>query len=98
MLSEYPAIAHVPEKDSLESRLLVVEANVASMMSAEKVLETKLDINTAATQQILDVVTTFKGGMQLLGWAGVCVKWILSVGAAIAAIYGAFHLLPPGRP
>lgn len=60
-------------------------------------VETKLDANNLATAEILALVGTFKGGMQFLGWMGVAAKWIASVGAAVAAIYAAFHLFggPP---
>lgn len=56
-----------------------------------KVVEKKLDANNLATAEILQLVSTFKGGMQFLGWLGVAAKWVASVGAAVGAVYAAVH-------
>lgn len=74
--------------DDFNARLIVIEKRGTEMA-------VKLDENTAATKEVLQLVSTFKGGMQFLGWLGIGAKWIASIAAAIAAMYAAFHLWGP---
>lgn len=60
-------------------------------------VEKKLDANNLATAEILLLVSTFKGGMQFLGWLGIGAKWVASVGAAIAAVLGMLHFFGNGK-
>lgn len=70
---------------SLEERLLLVE------VQAERIptIETKLDTNTAMTENIVEMFRTMEAGVRVLGVVGRFAKWlapIVALGASIWAI------------
>lgn len=79
-------------------RLRAIEDRGTAMQQHQQAMEKKLDANTASTAEILALVSTFKGGMQFLGWLGVAAKWIGTISAAIAAVAVALHLFGGVKP
>lgn len=49
------------------------------------------------TQEVLDILTAVKGGLKVLGGLGTVVKWVATVGGALATIWAlATGKIPPG--
>jgi len=42
----------------------------------------------ADTQDVLDILNAVKGGLKVLGWLGTAMKWIATVGGAVATVWG----------
>lgn len=53
-------------------------------------IERSLATNTAATQEVLEIVTMGRSFFKVLGHIGTAAKWIASIGTAIGVIYAAW--------
>lgn len=59
-------------------------------------LEASLAENTAATKEVLEIVTMAKGFFKVLGHIGNAIKWIAGFGAAAGALWTTWpHGTPP---
>ncbi len=57
-------------------------------------IEQNMQVNTdateaarAGTQEVIDILTAVKGGLKVLGGLGTALKWIATVGGALATIW-----------
>ena len=53
-------------------------------------IERSLATNTAATQEVLEIVTMGRSFFKVLGYVGKAAKWIGSIGAACGVLYAAW--------
>lgn len=61
-------------------------------------------VTLAKVEKIVDTVAALEGGLRVLGWLGTFVKWVASIAAACALLWGLFVYainqgkLPPPHP
>lgn len=77
-------------EESIPGQLDAIRARLGSV-------ERAMEDNTEKTIEVLDLLTTFKGGMKFLGWLGVGAKWIAAMVAAGAAIWTAIQAFLPHK-
>jgi hypothetical protein len=53
-------------------------------------IESELAANTAATREVLEIVTLGKSFFKVLGHIGNAVKWVLGIATAVGAAYAAW--------
>lgn len=56
-------------------------------------MERELKDNTAITQEVRDLLNTFRGGFKVLGWLGTAATWVGRIAAAAMAIWGAWYAI-----
>jgi hypothetical protein len=77
-LAEHPVILAIHEKiTNSEQRMDTIETNLAK--------------NTALTSEIHDWLKVGKSGLQVLGWMGHFLGWVVSLSAGAAALYASYH-------
>jgi hypothetical protein len=87
------AAAGAARSDMAESldRFGKIEARLSAV-------ETDIQLNTALTKEIRDVMVAGRVGLKVLGGVGTAIKWLGMLAAAIVAIYSASYLLLHGGP
>lgn len=77
------------EQRSVLKELAVEQAKVLGEVRAEQaVVHSKLDANTAMTQEVRDILTTFKT-------LGAFAKWFSAIAAAVVGMWAAIKGLKP---
>ena len=74
----------------LEKRVAGIEEQLERGDSRMGALESSLASNTAATQQVLEIVTMGKAFFRVLWYIGRAAKWISGVAAAAGVLYTAW--------
>ena len=80
----------MPTIDKPETELAHHEDNLRRLIA----LETKMDVNTALTKgltddtrELLDLFSSVRSGLKVMGWLGALAKWVAGIIAAFAAVY-----------
>lgn len=85
-------------KDSVPHEL----ANIRSRLEEGTVrmdrMEAEIKANTDLTREMRDLMEVGRAGFKVLGWVGHAAKWVAGVGAAVTAIYAAWHAIVNGGP
>ena len=76
---------------TLEERVDAMEERLARGDSRMGALEANLKANTSATEEIRAIVVMGKGFFRVLGAIGTMTKWMLTMGAAVGAVYAAWR-------
>lgn len=74
-----------------QERLDDMEERLARGDSRMGALERNLLANTVATEEIRAIVVMGKGFFRVMGAIGSMTKWVLTMGAAIGAVYAAWR-------
>lgn len=62
-------------------------------------MESELNVNSAVTTEVRDILNVAKVGLRVLGGVGTLVRWVGYLSAAGAAIYSAWYMATHGgRP
>ncbi len=77
--------------DESSARMSAIEKSLHENTRITELQSKKLSDTQDSVKEVLDVVTTIKGGKTLLGWAGKLFIWAGSLAAAWAAISSAIH-------
>ena len=75
---------------TLEERVDAMEERLARGDSRMGAIEVSLKANTMATEEIRSIVVMGKGFFRVMGAIGSMTKWVLTMGAAIGAVYAAW--------
>lgn len=75
---------------TLEERVDAMEERLARGDSRMGALERSLSANTAATEEIRSIVVMGKGFFRVMGAIGSMTKWMITMGAAVGAVYAAW--------
>jgi glutamine synthetase type III len=80
-----------PELDAIYSRITAIEQRMESRFDtgSDRMsrIEQMLAENSASTEEVREIVVMGKSFFKVLGHLGNGIKWSVSVGAAIAAIW-----------
>lgn len=81
----------VPKNDPVYSRITAIERRMEARFDAGNArmgrIEAMLAENSASTEEVREIVVMGKSFFKVLGHLGNGIKWMVSVGAAIAAIW-----------
>lgn len=84
--------------DELADRLAKIDQRLDKGSGRMDDIERELRENTAATlegnrdaREILEIFQAVKGGIRVLGWIGIAVRWVAGFGGAAMAIYGVWY-------
>ena len=75
---------------TLQERVEAMEERLARGDSRMGALERNLTANTVATEEIRSIVVMGKGFFRVMGAIGTMTKWVLTMCAAIGAVYAAW--------
>ena len=77
-------------------RVTRIEARLEEGAGRMDKQETLLAENTAATKEVLEIVTMAKGFFKALGHIGNAIKWVTGLAASVAALWSIWpHGAPP---
>lgn len=71
----------------LGGKVLTIEERLTRGDARMGTIETELAANTAATQEVLEIVSMGKGFFKVLGHIGNAVKWTLGIATAVGAAW-----------
>lgn len=86
---------HCVKLNSVELRLHDGDARMQRIEDRVTRIEVKLDANTAATDEILEIITAAKSFFRFAERAGTVIKWVAGVLAPVLAVWYTIH---NGRP
>jgi hypothetical protein len=93
-MSEAPKIPDRRTTDrGLGGRVLTIEEQLSKGGERMDKHEALLTENTAATQEVLEIVTLAKGFFKVLGHIGTGVKWLTGIATGIVTLWAVW---PPG--
>lgn len=88
------------DRRSDDPRVTALVAQVASIEQRQEDLSRQLAINTAITAQvsqnttdIIEVWTSVKSGMRVLGWLGAAARWVAIIASCITAVGAAVYAI-----
>lgn len=84
------------ELEAIHQRLTDGERRMQAMERNQVEIRDELRLNTEITGDIRSLMHAARLGFKVLGGLGVLVKWLLSAGAAAAAIWTAFYVATHG--
>jgi len=70
-----------------DDRFMEIEQRLDAGAKRMDRIETKLDDNTAATSEVLEILRSAKGFFRVLGYLGTFTKWVVTICAGVAAVF-----------
>ena len=84
----------IPERrlsdKGLWGKVVTIEDRLSKGDARMGTIEEDLAANTAATREVLEIVTMGKSFFKVLGHIGNAVKWFLGIAASVGAAYAAW--------
>lgn len=81
------------ELEKCRERMQGFEIAILELKQAQHETREMVDKLMGSTHELLDILNACKGGLKVLGWLWIVVKWVGSLAATIAAIYTAAHYI-----
>lgn len=82
---------HCVKLNSVELRLHDGDSRMQRIEDRVARIETKLDANTAATDEILEIITAAKSFFRFAAGAGSVIKWASGIAAAVLGLWYTIH-------